>query len=149
MSDQRKPTFQWAKGKDLIHFFEPVLTNGEMRALTGGQIFEPLPRPSVKVRKAIATFPILTAVGRDEWEPWTWRHLSDGAIEALTDIMAMENMMVHPRQCKLNIVKLLPKPTGGYRTIGILPTLLRVWCRTRREFNRCWQLSNARFLFLG
>ena len=95
-----------------------------MADLSGGHMNEPLPTPSLaEVRKTIATFPIYTAVGRDEWEPWTWRHLSDGAIEALTDIgMAMENMMVHPRQCKFNILKLLPKPTGGYRTIGILPT---------------------------
>ena len=151
------------------------MTNGEMRAdtqvlvddefrkwqciwgedpmadLSGGQMYEPLPRPSLAgVRKAIQAFPMFTAVGRDEWEPWTWRHLSDGAIDALTDIgMAMENMMVHPRQCKLNILSLLPKPTGGYRTIGILPTLLRIWCRTRREFILCWQLSNARSYFLG
>ena len=86
-----------------------------MLDLSAGQRFEPLPRPSLaEVRKAILSFSMFTAVGHDEWEPWTWRHLSDGAIEALIDIgLAMENMMVHPRQCKLNVLKLLPKPTGG------------------------------------
>ena len=55
--------------------------------------------------------------------------------------------MAHPRQCKLNILKLRPKPAGGYRTIGILPTLLRMWCRIRPEFIRCWQITNARDYF--
>ena len=115
------------------------------------QLNEPLPRPTLsEVRKAIRSFSMFTAVGHDEWEPWTWRHLSDGAIEALIDIgLAMENMMVHPRQCKLNILKLLPKPAGGYKIIGILPTLLRMWCRIRREFIRCWQITNARSYFWG
>ena len=30
-------------------------------------------------------------------------------------------------------VVFLPKPTGGERPIGILPTLYRVWCRCRRH----------------
>ena len=175
VSDQSKPAFQWAKGRDLIPLPVLVMSDGELMADTQVlvddefrkwrriwgkdplgefcevQLNEPLPRPSVsEVRKAIQSFPIFTAVGHDEWEPWSWRHLSDGAIEALIDIgVAMENMMVHPRQCKLNILKLLPKPAGGYRTIGILPTLLRIWCRTRREFIRCWQITNARDYFLG
>ena len=115
------------------------------------QLSEPMPRPTLsEVRKAIRSFPMSTAVGHDEWEPWTWRHLSDGAIEALIGIgLAMENMMVHPRQWKLNILKLLPKPVGGCRTIGILPTLLRMWCRIRWEFIRCWQITNARDYFWG
>ena len=175
VSDQSKPAFQWAKGRDLIPLPVPVMSDGELMADTQVlvddefrkwrciwgkdpfdefgevQLNEPLPRPSLsEVRKAIRSFPMFTAVGHDEWEPWSWRHLSDGAIEALIDIgIAMENMMAHPRQCKLNILKLLPKPAGGYRTIGILPTLLRIWCRTRREFIRCWQITNARDYFWG
>ena len=110
-----------------------------------------LPRPTLsEVRKAIRSFPIFTAVGHDEWEPWSWRHLADGVIESLIDIgLAMENMMAHPRQCKRNILKLLCEPAGGYRTTGILPTLLRMWCRIRREFIRCWQITNARDYFWG
>ena len=175
VTDQNKPAFQWAKGRDFIPLPVPVMTDGELMADTQVlvddefrkrrriwgedplsefcefQLVEPLPSPSLsEVRKAIQSFPMFTAVGYDEWEPWTWRHLSDGAIDALIDIgVAMENMMVHPSQCKLNILKLLPKPAGGYRTIGILPTLLRIWCRTRREFIRCWQSSNARDYFWG
>ena len=175
MSDQSKPAFPWAKGRDLIPLPVAVMSDGELMAdtqvlvddefrkrqciwgkdplaeLGERQLNEPLPRPTLsEVRKAIRSFPMFTAVGNDEWEPWSWRHLSDGAIEALIDVgLAMENMMAHPRQCKLNILKLLPKPAGGYRTIGILPTLLRIWCRTRREFIRCWQITNARDYFWG
>ena len=86
VSDQRKPAFQWAKGRDLIPLPLPVVTNGEMRAdkwqciwgedpmvdLSEGQRYEPLPRPSLaEVRKAIRSFPMFTAVGHDEWEPWS------------------------------------------------------------------------------
>ena len=175
VSDQKKPAFHWAKGRDLIPLPVPVMFDGKLMADTQVlvddefgkwqcnwrkdpmaefcevQLNELMPRPTLsEVRKAIRSFPMFTAVGHDEWEPWSWRHLSDGAIEALIDIgLAMENMMVHPRQCKVNILKLLPKPAGGYKTIGILPTLLRIWCRTRREFIRCWQLTNARSYFWG
>ena len=34
VSDQRKPAFQWAKGRDLIPLPVPVVSNGEMRADT-------------------------------------------------------------------------------------------------------------------
>ena len=115
--------------------------------LVVGRNFEPMPRPRVtNVRKAVATFPQFTAVGCSEWEPWTWKHLSDSAIVALTDIgMAMEILSLHPQQCKLDILKLLPKPTRGLRAIGILPTLLRACARF--DVIRCWQLSNARDYF--
>ena len=175
VSDHSKPAFQWTKGRDLIPLPVPVISDGELMADTQVlvddefrkwqriwgkdpfdefsevQLNEPLPRPTLsEVRKAIRSSPMFTAVGHDEWEPWSWRHLSDGAIEAFIDIgFAIENMMAHPRQCKLNILKLLPKPAGGYRTIGILQRCWESGVELAKSSFGCWQITNARDYFWG
>ena len=94
VSDQSKPAFQWAKGRDLIPLVVPVMSDGVVVADTQVlvddefrkwqciwgkdpldefsevQLNEPLPRPTLsEVRKAILSFPMFTAVGHDEWEP--------------------------------------------------------------------------------
>ena len=91
-----------AKSKDLVPLLTPIVVNGETCAdaqvlvdaeivqwqhVWGGPMCnlvveqpfsESLPRSDVAdVRKAIATFPRITAVGCDVWERWTWKHLSD------------------------------------------------------------------------
>ena len=45
-----------------------------------------------------------------------------------------------------NII-LLPKPTGGERPIGLLPTIYRVWCRCRRPVAAEWERMRDRKYF--
>ena len=47
-------------------------------------------------------------------------------------------------------VVLLPKPDGGFRPIGLFPTLIRVWMRLRRDMVDNWEKDNQRsFLYAG
>ena len=110
-----------------------------------------MPRPTLsEVRKAIRSFPMFTAVGHDEWEPWSWRHLSDGAIEALIDIgLAMENMMVHPRQCKLNILKLLPLASGRIQDNWDSPNAAENLVQSSSGVHSLLAVDQCTFLFLG
>ena len=42
------------------------------------------------------------------------------------------------------IICLLPKPDGGFRPIGLLPTLVSVWTRARLDVARAWMNANER-----
>ena len=44
----------------------------------------------------------------------------------------------------LVVIVLLPKPDGGYRPIGLLPLLPRVWMRARRAEALEWERCNDR-----
>ena len=48
------------------------------------------------------------------------------------------------------IVVLLPKPDGGFRPIGLIPCLPRVWMRCRRDTAKAWEVKAERsFLYAG
>ena len=42
---------------------------------------------------------------------------------------------------------LLPKSTGGFRTIGVLPTLYRVWAKLKMPLDRAWSAGVPRSYF--
>ena len=45
---------------------------------------------------------------------------------------------------------LLPKPDGGFRPIGLIPFLPRVWSRCRRQVCKEWEAScNRPYLYAG
>jgi hypothetical protein len=44
--------------------------------------------------------------------------------------------------CRINLMALLGKPTGGERTIGMTPMFYRVWCRCRNEVAK-WEQEHA------
>ena len=43
----------------------------------------------------------------------------------------------------LVLIVLLPKPDGGYRPIGLFPTIIRVWMRARGGIIRAWENAHA------
>ena len=55
-----------------------------------------------------------------------------------------------PAVVQLVIVVLLPKPDGGFRPIGLIPALPRLWMRARRTVAKNWEASQPRpYLFAG
>ena len=51
---------------------------------------------------------------------------------------------------QLVIVVLLPKLDGGFRPIGLIPALPRLWMRARRTAAKAWEASQPRpYLFVG
>ena len=62
-------------------------------------------------------------------------------------LLAVEAAGKWPNSVGLVIVCLLSKPDGGWRPIGLMPTLVRLWMRARLDVARAWQLANERPFF--
>ena len=57
---------------------------------------------------------------------------------------------VWPEDIDLVLIALLPKRDGDYRPIGLLPTMPRIWMRTRRRQAKRWESRNARwYMYAG
>merc|ERR1711867_383984 len=69
--------------------------------------------------------------------------MKDHHLQALSRIFAMWEAMGSPAINNQElIVKLIPKPTGGLRPIGLFPTLVRLWGKTRQPTIRAWLASS-------
>eukprot|EP00959_Pyramimonas_sp_CCMP1952_P157277 3288947-Pyramimonas_sp.AAC.1 len=49
-----------------------------------------------------------------------------------------------PFQLRAVIVAMLPKPSSGFRPIGVFPSLCRLWGKCRRGFAVQWGTANQR-----
>jgi hypothetical protein len=54
-----------------------------------------------------------------------------------------------PLAVRLVVIVLLPKLDGGFRPIGLLPLLPRIWMRARRDAAQEWERANARSSLYG
>ena len=98
------------------------------------------------IARACKTFPRHTAVGVDGVRPRHILLLPEQAREILAVILNFAEAAGLPPVMGANVV-FLPKPTGGERPIGILPTIYRVWCRCRRPLAHAWELQHSREYF--
>ncbi len=100
------------------------------------------------LREAAKTFKWKTAVTYDGFHPRALAALSDGALQTLALILqAVEVSGRWPRQLRLVVTALLPKPKGGFRPIGILPAAYRLWAKARRGLADQWEAEHARPFF--
>ncbi len=98
-----------------------------------------------ELRRAAKSFRERTAQTFDGFHPRHLGDLSDGALDALAHILqAMEVCGRWPRQLRLVVTAMLPKPKGGYRPIGILPAPYRLWAKARRAWADRWEAEHAR-----
>ncbi|MCP3879746.1 MAG: hypothetical protein GY701_15350, partial [Sulfitobacter sp.] len=110
------------------------------------------PPPSIhELKDAIATFPVGTAVGTDRIHPRAFLRLPDELLHALLALFALcEYIGCWPLAMGFVLTVLLPKPDGGRRPIGILPTFARIWYRLRGPIVRAWEAEAARdYLYAG
>ena len=56
--------------------------------------------------------------------------------------MAIEKVGEWPAALDLVLSVLLAKGDGGYRPIGLFPTVMRVWMRARATQARAWEAIN-------
>ena len=103
-----------------------------------------LPRPTVAhVRAAAGTFPNNTSTSADGWEPWVVAYISNDFISSFIDVgLAMEVLGCLPEQPRSIALGVLPKPQGGYRTIGVFGMFHRLWARVRRPAVRALEAAN-------
>lgn len=103
------------------------------------------------LKSALATFSPGAGLGWDDLHPRALLRLSDATLQRLVDgIQRCEAEGRWPTSAGLVIVVLLPKPDGGFRPIGLLPLIPRVWMKLRRDAARRWEAANARpYLYAG
>ena len=95
------------------------------------------------IRAAAASFPSGTGLGVDHIPPRALLRLSDEALTALAHIlMAMERNGKWDEALNLVLIVLLAKDDGGFRPIGLFPTIIRVWMRARMVQIRTWEANN-------
>ena len=129
----------WAEGSAYIAPHFPLL-----RSEHPGPI-----QPSM-LRAACRSFPADTGLGADALQPRALLRLSDAAIRALCVLlMAAELHGRWPALVRMVMIILLPKPDGGRRPIGLLPTLVRVWMRARGPLARAWRSTLGRDYIYG
>ncbi len=105
-----------------------------------------LPRLSCEaVREASLSHKPATAETFDGFHPRHYAMLSDEGRSVVAAIMeASELLGTVPGQLRLANMPLIAKPKGGYRGIGVLPSLYRVWARARRSEADAWERDNKR-----
>jgi hypothetical protein len=104
-----------------------------------------------KFKAALATFPCGTGLGWDDCHPRALLRLPDEILEAIIELLRRCEIEGNwPLAVRLVVVVLLPKPDGGFRPIGLLPLLPRIWMRARRDAAQEWERNNARcYLYAG
>jgi len=112
---------------------------------------DPLPHISVDIaRRAAHTFPPNTGLGWDKLHPRVISRCHDEAILALIRLLVLAEMLGQwPAAIGIVLVCLIPKPDGGRRPIGLLPSVVRWWMRIRLEVVRSWQAANERPFYAG
>ena len=117
----------------------------------GSVLSPPPPLLMIAFIKALATFPNGSGLGWDAMHPKALLRLSIRVLEAVLVLLAMcEAEGRWPNIIELAIIALLLKPDGGYRPIGLLPGLARIWSRARRDAALTWEAANARpYLYAG
>ena len=97
------------------------------------------------LKDAAMSFAMTTGLGTDNVSPRAVARLSLDLLTRLAVILSLtESSGDWPEAIKLVLIVLLPKPDGGRRPIGLLPTLVRIWGRARRIVIRQWEADNSR-----
>ena len=96
--------------------------------------------PTVTVhlaRDAANTFACNVGLGWDKLHPRAVSRCSDEALLAIIRILILAEMLgAWPACVGITLVCSIPKPDGGRRPIGLLPTLIRWWMRIRLDVVR-------------
>jgi hypothetical protein len=88
---------------------------------------------------SLTSFPNATGLGLDKVHPKAMRRANEKWLRALLKLLIRcEAEGKWPQAIQLVIICLLPKAEGGFRPIGLLPVLPRVWMRSRRNVTRAW-----------
>ena len=103
------------------------------------------PLTAEDIRRAAKTFKTQTSLGCDSFSP---KDLAALSVELRTCVATYLNEVEHtgrwPEKVATALIHLTPKPDGGRRPIGVLPTIVRVWERARKPIVQAWLDQNTR-----
>ena len=129
---------EWAAGEMLEGCQWPE-DMGRLAEITAHQIVQ-----------AASTFTDSVGLGWDRLHPKALVRLPEAMLSELGKIMAAaEEMGSWGDSVGIVIAALLPKGDGGWRAIGLLPTIVRVWARVRGGMVKDWEEANDREYLYG
>ena len=97
------------------------------------------------VAEAAATFKRATSVGAGDFPPRLVASLSSPLRRCIaTFLNEVERIGERPAAIAAALIHLIPKPSGGRRPIGVLPSIVRLWGRVRKPIMQRWVRENAR-----
>ena len=159
MQNADSKAFAYVKGSalvrpegDLIHFRDSsrqkwkqiwngqdASTNFQEVALLEGMIANNRPPLTVQeLRQASKSFSTKTATA-DWWHPRLFEGLNDKQLSKLADIMFVWETIGRPAVPNQSLItKMIPKPAGGFRPIGLFPSLVRLWGKARQPYIKAW-----------
>jgi hypothetical protein len=107
---------------------------------------EALPRLTAEeIGAASESFPWSTALTHDGIHPRHASLLCRKGKEAMGGLCeAIELLGALPSQLKLITMPLIGKPSGGFRAIGMMTMLYRVWAKARRKYADEWEDAHKR-----
>ena len=110
-----------------------------------------IPGPPItpsQLRAASRRFRRTTAQSLDGFHPSHYQHISDEGLQAIADLLsAIEARGVWPRQLRFVQIVLIPKPKGGFRPIGLMSSLYRLWGALRRPVLGAWEATHKLPIF--
>ncbi len=114
----------------------------------------PVPEHPLTPQELLAaadTFPDGTGLNWERFHPKAIRRLSLDLLARLADLFAaIERHGRWPAAVAWAIIVLLAKPDGGFRPIGLLPWIVRLWTRARRQVAIDWERAHHRpYFFAG
>ena len=103
------------------------------------------PITAEQVRRAAKTFKAQTSLGCDSFSPADLASLSTELRSCVAEFLNhVESQGSWPEAVGTALIHLIPKPDGGRRPVGVLPTIVRVWERVRKPIVQTWLEDNAR-----
>ena len=94
---------------------------------------------------ALLSFSSSTGLGWDKMHPRAWLRLGDAALRSLLHLFVLvESCGKWPEAIGHVLVVLLAKASGGFRPIGLFPSVVRVWMRIRLADAVVWQSVRER-----
>ena len=98
-----------------------------------------------RFKDTLFSFASGTGLGWDGIHPRALLRLPDDVFRQwMALLLKCEREGRWPHQVGIVVVVLSPKPDGGFRPIGLLPFLPRVWMRARRDEAKQWEAQYDR-----
>ncbi len=105
-----------------------------------------LPRPTpVQIREASVQFREGTSVAYDGFHPRHYALLCDESLEIVGAFMVIIELVgALPRQLRLLLMPLIPKPRSGHRAVASFVSLYRMWAKVRKPAVDAWEAEYDR-----
>ncbi len=102
------------------------------------------PAPSA-IRAAAAQFKEETLTAYDGFHPRHYGLLGDEALEVVGAMIIIAELLgALPRQLRLLVMPMIPKPRKGHRAVAAFVSLYRLWAKVRKPYIDDWEAENDR-----